>query len=502
MNVNDHMTSFHPLPTNAMSWISWCYHIPFLMLLSVLLFSCSEAPQPKNVVVILIDDLGWIDTGIDGSTFYETPAIDQLANEGVRFTQFYAASGVCSPTRASLMTGKSPARLQITNWIGGEQRGMLNQAEYQRSLPLEEVTIGEVFRDAGFSTGYIGKWHLGQEGFMPENQGFDYTHAVNYAGQPGSFFPPYVNPNFAISNVPDLEDDPEDAYLTDRLTDAAIEFLESQKDSSFFLVLSHYAVHTPIQSPPELTAYYEAKLGEEGAESEFIPEGSYGTTRVTQNHPAYAGMIASVDESVRRITTALDSLGLAENTVIVFTSDNGGLSTLSRDRRWAPTANLPLRAGKGFLYEGGIRIPFILRDPSGPHGMIIETPGITNDLLPTLVGVTELYSPLDTDGADLSVLLAGDPLTDRDLHWHFPHYHGSGNRPSGAIRSGGYKLIEWFEDGRVELYNLTDDPGELVDLSEALPDKAEELTQALHSWRESSGANMPSPNPEYEPPTE
>ena len=464
------------------------------------LAGCTAATPPKNVVVILVDDLGWIDTGAYGSTFYETPAIDQLASDGMRFTQFYAASGVCSPTRASLMTGKHPARLQITNWIGGEQAGPLLQAEYRRALPLEEVTLGEAFRDAGYTTGYIGKWHLGQEGFMPKDQGFAFTRAVNHAGQPGSFFAPYENPNFAISNVPDLDGDPEGTYLTDRLTDFAVEFMENAQDDPFFLYLSLYNVHTPLQAKPEHVEYFQDRIPEADSLPAFQAEGTLGTTRQRQDHAVYAGMIRSVDESVQRIRFALDSLGVADNTVIVFTSDNGGLSTLQGDRRWAPTSNLPLRAGKGFLYEGGTRIPFIVYDPSGEASALIDLPGTTEDLLPTLHGLAGLPVPPGLDGIDLSPVTRGMDLSDRALYWHFPHYHGSGNRPSGAIRYGDYKLIEWLEDGATELYNLRDDVAESSNLASDQPGKAAELLALLHAWRDTVGAQMPTPNPDYQAP--
>ncbi len=469
----------------------------YISLLCVVLLSCAEPQHKRNVIVILVDDLGWKDTSVYGSTYYETPAIDRLATEGVRFTQFYAASGVCSPTRASLMTGKHPARLHITNWIGGEQKGQLIQSDYLRALPLEELTIGEAFLEAGYTTGYIGKWHLGTEGFMPEDQGFQYTSAVNYAGQPGSYFPPYANAAFPASNVPDLDEDPESAYLTDRLTDHAIEFIGNQLDTPFFLYLSHYAVHTPLESKPVLSAHFESRRQAADGDQDFLPEGTYGTTRQHQDYAVYAGMIASVDESVGRIMAALDSLDLARHTVVVFTSDNGGLSTLQGGRRWAPTSNSPLRAGKGFLYEGGIRIPFIVYDPSGPQGRLTNTPGTTNDLFPTLLSLAGLPPRPDLDGMDLSGTFENDPATTRALHWHFPHYHGSGNRPSGAIRMGDHKLLEWFEDGRTELYNLAEDPGETTDLSAQMPGQTATLLQALHDWRASVAARMPRPNPDY-----
>ncbi len=478
-----------------------------LFFASFLVVGCTaEAPTPRpNVVVILIDDLGWIDTGVYGSAFYETPHIDRLAAEGVRFTQFYTASSVCSPTRASLMTGKHPARLHLTNWIGGEQKGPLLQAEYIRQLPLEEVTLGETFQHAGYATGYIGKWHLGRESFMPEDQGFGFVKAVNGAGQPSSYFSPYQNANRPLTDVPDLDGDPEGTYLTDRLTDIAIDFLEAYRDSTFFLVLSHYAVHTPLQSKDSLTQKYEAKaeqLSPRDAPS-FLPEGTLGVTRQRQDHAAYAGMIESTDESVGRVLDTLEALGVDDNTIVVFVSDNGGLSTLSNDRAWAPTSNRPLRAGKGLLYEGGIRVPLIIKGPGlAGASRLSHTPTMTTDLYPTLLAMAGLPQQPDQhrDGVNLATLLTGEKDLSRDtLYWHFPHYHGSGNRPTGAIRVGAFKLIEWFEDGRVELYNLDEDLSEANDLAAVMPEKAEELRKALHAWRLSVDAHMPTPNPEWEP---
>ena len=477
-----------------------------ILALATLLAGClGDAPEtPPNVVVLLIDDLGWIDTGIYGSTFYETPSIDRLAAEGVRFTQFYTASSVCSPTRASLMTGKHPARLHLTNWIGGEQKGPLLQAEYIRQLPLEEATFGEAFREAGYATGYIGKWHLGKEGFMPDDQGFTFTRTVNFAGQPGSYFPPYENPNFALTNVPGLDDDPDAAYLTDRLTDVAVEFLEMHRDSTFLLVLSHYAVHTPLQSKDTLTHKYETKAEALPPTDEpaFVPEDTLGLTKQRQDHAVYAGMIESTDESVGRVLDTLDALGLADNTIVVFVSDNGGLSTLSRNRAWAPTSNRPLRAGKGLLYEGGIRVPFIIKAPGVTQpGGLAHTPATSTDLYPTLLALAGLPLQPDQhrDGISLTPLLTGSDTLARDtLYWHFPHYHGSGNRPTGAIRAGAFKLIEWFEDDRAELFNLDDDLGETTDLAATMPDKAAELRNALHAWRETVDARMPTPNPDWE----
>lgn len=458
--------------------------------------------RPPNIVVFLIDDLGWTDTGVYGSTFYETPNIDRLAAEGARFTQFYTASPVCSPTRASIMTGKHPARLNITNWIGGEQSGPLLQAEYERQLPLREVTIGEAFKEAGYATGYIGKWHLGAEGYLPDAQGFDTIIAVNHAGQPGSYFYPYVNDRWPITNVPGLEDGTEGEYLTDRLTDEALEFLDRQGAEPFLLVFSHYAVHTPLEAKSALTAKYTTRAAALPATdaAPMLPEGERAITKQRQDHPVYAGMVQSTDESVGRVLEKLDALDLTSRTAVVFVSDNGGLSTLPPGRTHMPTSNLPLRAGKGWLYEGGIRAPLIIRWPGAVDGGgIIEQPVTSMDLYPTLLEIAGLSrrSEQHQDGWSLVPLLRGTGTLDRDaLYWHFPHYHGSGNVPSGAIRLGDYKLIEWFEDGSIELYDLRSDVGETSDLAAEMPEKVEQMRNLLDDWRQRVDARMPRANPD------
>lgn len=476
----------------------------FTALLTLYMWGCNRSTAERpNILFFLIDDLGWTDTGVYGSTFYETPNIDRLAAAGARFTQFYSASPVCSPTRASIMTGKDPARLHITNWIGGDQAGMLLQAEYSRELSLEEITLGDAFKDAGYATGYIGKWHLGAEGYLPPSQGFDFSFAVNHAGQPGSYFYPYENANWPVTNVPDLEDGGPGDYLTDQLTDAALEFIVTHHDTPFFLIFSHYAVHTPLQSKVELTAKYDSKaqnLPAAGSPA-FLQEGA-SVTKVRHDHAVYAGMIESADHSVGRVLAVLDSLEIADHTVIVFVSDNGGLSTLPRSRS-IPTSNLPLRAGKGWLYEGGVRVPLIVKWPGAvAGGGVIDAPAITMDIYPTLLEIAGLPPRPDQHRDGLSLvpaLLGTGELDRRPLFFHFPHYHGSGNRPSGAVRIGDYKLIEWFEDGRIELYDLSTDIGESQDLAVERPEVAGELHDTLLKWRRSIGARMPTPNPDWQP---
>ncbi|MFH1762978.1 MAG: sulfatase [Gemmatimonadota bacterium] len=462
-----------------------------------------EASKPPNFVFFLIDDLGWKDLGAFGSTFHLTPNIDHLAASGMRFTEAYAASPVCSPTRASILTGRHPARLDITDWIGGSQRGDLLPAEYVDHLPPEEVTLAEVLRAEGYSTGYFGKWHLGNAPHLPEGQGFDLNVGGTGAGQPASYFFPYNAPEGRdpFWDVPGLEDGGEGEYLTDRLTDEALAFLDQHRDQPFLLYLSHFAVHTPIQSKEALVERYAARRDSlarpAGPLSEY--EHERAMTRLVQDDPAYAGMVQSVDESVGRVLNRLDDLGLTEDTVVLFMSDNGGLSTLAGERT-GPTANAPLRAGKGWLYEGGIRVPMIIRWPGRVEaGVECPVPVQSTDFFPTMLEMAGAAAvaagPLD--GSSLVPLLTGSGDLRRDaIFWHFPHYHGSGNRPSGAIRMGRWKLLEWFEDGAVELYDLEADPGEHEDRAGVEPVRVRELLGRLQAWRRDVGANMPREDPE------
>ncbi len=468
---------------------------------AVMMPSCRPGLQRPNFVFFLIDDLGWIDTGVYGSSFHETPNIDALAASGMRFTDAYAASPVCSPTRASIMTGQHPARLHITDWIGGSQRGMLLPAEYEHQLPLEAVTLAEVLGQAGYVSAFIGKWHLGDEPYLPEQQGFAINIGGHGAGQPASYFYPYrgAEGGSARWDVPGLDGGSEGEYLTDRLTDEALRFLEDRASGPFLLYLSHYAVHTPIQAKEDLIDRYRTKLvsrpPHEGPVT--IEEHGWAFAHQVQDNPAYAGMIHSVDESVGRILHKLEELGIEHNTIVIFMSDNGGLSTLATSGN-APTANVPLRAGKGWLYEGGIRAPLMFRWPGVVDpGSVCFEPVMSTDFFPTMLEMAGLAQrpDLHLDGRSLIPLLTRTSVLQRDeLYWHFPHYHGSGNRPSGAIRAGNYKLIEWFEDDAVELYDLKGDLGEATDLAERMPELAAELRARLGAWREAVGANMPRPD--------
>ena len=449
-------------------------------LLTVSLFASgsrvsAEETKP-NVLIFFIDDLGWTDLGVNGSSFYETPNIDALAASGVNFMHSYAANPVCSPTRAAMMSGKAPQRVGITQWIpSGSKIG----------LPLSEVTIGEAFLESGYRTGYVGKWHLGKEDkFQPQHQGFEYTKAVNRAGQPASFFYPFGKRKGG-SSVPDLEDYKKGDYLTDALTDKALEFIDQPSDKPFFLCLAHYAVHTPIEAPKDLVKKYEAKKRETfGKEKPKMKEEKYNTlSRVEQGDPKYAAMVEDLDNNIGRVMEHLKEKGMLENTVVLFTSDNGGLA--HRKRQVAPTSNAPLRSGKAFNYEGGIRIPTIISWPKTIAPGSSDAHIITMDMYPTLLDLAGL--PLKPeqhlDGISLKPVLNGEAGDeDRVLAWTYPHEHGNGHKPSDAIQTKDWKLIRFEGDEPEELYNLSEDLGEQTNLAKDNPEKVQELEKLLDKW--------------------
>lgn len=454
-------------------------------------------PAPPNFLFILVDDLGWTELGCYRSRLAETPNLDRLADSSFRFTDAYASCPVCSPTRASIMTGKYPARLGITDWIPGsnpQDRKLLGPQD-RHQLPLEEKTIAEALGEHGYKTFFAGKWHLGSEGFFPEDQGFDVNLGGHHVGQPpGGYYSPYDNPK--------LEDGPEGEYLPDRLTDETISFIEASKDSPFLAFLSFYTVHTPIQASRRHIEKYEKKVeGMEFGEPEYLPEHD-GSTKQVQDNPEFASMVEAMDENVGRLLDKLEELELDDNTVVVFTSDNGGLSTLFPGRE-APTSNLPLRAGKGWCYEGGIRVPLIVRIPGmETRAGEISVPVTSTDFYPTILDLAGL--PLDPeqhqDGVNLVPLLKGEGSPEREaLFWHYPHYHGSAWTPGAAVRAGDWKLIEFYEKEKIELYDLSRDLGEENDLAEAEPEKASELLRLLRRWQSSVEAEMPVPNPDFRP---
>jgi arylsulfatase A-like enzyme len=438
-----------------------------------------------------MDDLGWRDLGVMGSQYYETPHIDALAAEGMLFTNAYANAPNCAPSRASLLTGLYTPRHEIYT-VNSAARG---DARYRRLIPVANrvtldtafTTMAERLRSLGYATGHVGKWHLGGEGSLPSDHGFDWAVAGDSRGSPAGYFSPYRSDGHEIPDIGSSGTAGE--YLTDRLTEEAVQFIRDNAGRPFFLYLSHYAVHTPHRAKPDLVQRYRAKNGDGG-----------------QSDPTYAAMIHSVDESVGRIVGILEELGLADRTVVVFTSDNGGYGPV--------TSMAPLRGSKGMLYEGGIRVPLVVRWPGViSPGSRSEYPVLATDLLPTVLDMAGL-SPSDfieTDGLSLiPVLLQQDTLPTRPLYWHFPAYleayHGMVGpwriTPASAVRLGNYKLIMFFEDARVELYDLDRDIGERQDLSSTVPRKRAELEGLLRHWWGEVGAWIPSePNPTFDPTT-
>lgn len=448
-----------------------------LALLAVVGVGCT--PTPPNVVLIYVDDLGWRDVGFMGSTFYETPHIDRLAAEGTLFTQAYANAPNCAPSRASLMTGLYTPRHGIYT-VGSPARGeaalrQLIPPPNLTALDTSFVTMAEVLRGAGYATAHLGKWHLGGDGSLPQDHGFDVNVAGDERGQPPGYFFPYQRGNNAL---PHLTDGEAGEYLTDRLTDEALAFLDAHTDGPFFLNLSHYAVHTPLQAPEALIEKYQQKPG--------TPE---------HHHAVYAAMIESVDQSVGRLLQRLADLGLADNTLVIFTSDNGGYGPA--------TSMAPLRGAKGMLYEGGLRVPFAARWPKAIAAARTEaTPILGIDLLPTLADLAGASLPRAVDGVSLADLLTdGTALPARPLYWHFPAYLQAyadqdtpwRTTPAGAIRVDNWKLVEFFEDGDVGLYNLDEDPGETLNLAATWPDRTRAMKRQLAAWRAETNAAMPTP---------
>lgn len=452
-----------------------------------------SADDRPNFVFILVDDLGYMDIGANNpDTFYETPNVDRLAREGVRFTQGYAANPVCSPTRYSIMTGKSPSRVDATNYFSGKRSARFRPAPLFNRMPLTEVTLAERLKEHGYRTAFLGKWHLGpSEEFWPEHQGFEVNVGGHVRGLPKSYFSPYSNPR--------LEDGPRGEHLTKRLTDEALQLLESHQDEPFLLYLAFYTVHTPLQAPRELIQKYQQKAQSLPEQPEFAdeeqvwPDAQERRVRIVQRHATYAAMVETMDTSVGRILDKLAELNIDDETVVCFFSDNGGLSTAEG----SPTSNLPLRGGKGWLYEGGIREPMIIKWPQGGQRDVVRgEPVISTDFYPTLMEIAGVELPGDQhlDGQSLVPLLTGGHLERRPLFWHYPHYSNQGGFPGGAIRLGDHKLIERYEDGRVHLYNLQDDISEQNDIAAEHPELVQQLRRRLHDWYEDVDAKFLQPH--------
>ena len=473
-------------------------------------WGCAQPAQPiaaqkgaarPNIVFILADDLGYKDLGCYGSTFYDTPNLDKLAGQGVLFTDAYAACPVCSPTRASLLTGQYPQRTGITDYLGAIQpdrwqkvrNTKLLPAPYTEQLALDKVTMAEMLKAQGYATGFFGKWHLGPEGYYPEDQGFDVNKGGWNAGAPaqggGRYFSPYNNPR--------LTDGPPGEHLPDRLSTETCKFMEENRAQPFFAYLSFYSVHTPIMARADLEAKYQKRAQERGLVTKVGKEGDI-PVRLSQDNPTFAGMVDAMDEAVGKVLSQLKELGLEENTIVVFTSDNGGLSTGGA----LITSNAPLRAGKGWMYEGGIREPLIIRWPGvTTAGTVSKVPVNSPDFYTTFMEAAGAQAPADQplDGIDLKPILQGQAAPPRALFWEYPHYHNQGGTPAAAVRAGNWKLIHWFENDKFELYDLANDSNETNDLAAREPARVTAMSAQIESWQKQVGAKNPTPNPSYNP---
>ena len=440
-----------------------------------------------NFLFVLVDDMGWSDLGVYGADLHETPRIDAFAETAMRFTNAYAASPVCSPTRASIMTGKYPAKLRMTIWREAAKNPPLNRQLIPPltldSLPHEEITLAEVLHQAGYVTAHVGKWHLGTAEYYPQTQGFDYNIGGTLWGAPQTFFYPYSGsrPFAGLRYVPHLEGGKEGEYLTDRLAAEAIRILREERAKPFFLHLAFHTVHTPIEGKPKIHERYRAKIRE----------------GMSHRNPHLAAMVHSLDENFGRVLDALDELGVADDTVVILTSDNGGF--VNKYDGMQVTDNSPLRSGKGSLYEGGIRVPAIIRWPGVvAPGSVADTPIISVDYYRTILSIAGLEGDKDynrtVDGIDLAPILRGSGAeTDRAaIFFHYPHYYAT-TSPVSAVRAGDWKLLRYYEDASVELYNLVDDISEQRNLASERPDMAAALLKRLEAWWERVGAQHPSP---------
>jgi arylsulfatase A-like enzyme len=455
----------------------------------IFLISLSISAKPKNFVFILVDDLGINDMSVEGSTFHETPNIDKLANSSMRFTRGYSSCQVCSPSRASIMLGTAPARNGITDWIGAATGTRWNRndrilpSKNIHALPAKDITIAEAMKEAGYKTFFCGKWHLGGDGSYPEDHGFDINIGGHHRGSPpGGFFSPYKNPK--------MKDGPVGESLTLRIGQETAKFIEDHKDQKFFAYMAFYAVHAPIQTTKELKAKYTAKAKKMGlVDKRFIFDRTRAVRQV-QDNPVYAGMMETLDDAVGLVLKKLDDLGLAEDTVVIYTGDNGGVS--SGDA--FATSCLPLRGGKGRQWEGGIRAPYYIKVPGMTKDKSFCGTGATGtDFYPTILELAgiPLKPEQHKDGVSLVPLLKGGTIAKRDLFWHYPHYGNQGGEPSAIIMSGDKKLIHYFEDGRNELYDIKADVGEQSDIIKSNPELAKQMKKKLDEWLKETGAIIP-----------
>ncbi|MBT33264.1 MAG: sulfatase [Thalassobius sp.] len=476
-----------------------------LIILVVITYSCKDKDESveqlrkPNVLFILVDDLGLHDLSVTGSNFYETPNVDKIANSGFRFTQAYAGSRVCSPSRASIMLGKATARHGITDWIGaasGEEWRTYNRhdkllpADYNHALPAQDITIAEAMKEAGYTTFFAGKWHLGSEGSSPEDHGFDINKGGFDKGSPmGGYFSPFNNPK--------LENHENGENLSLRLANETASFLEQHKDTSFFAFLSFYAVHGPIQTTQQKWDKYKQKAETQGIKDHGYEMEKVLPIRTVQDNPVYGGLVETMDEAVGIVTSKLEELGLTENTIVIFTSDNGGVA--SGDNY--STSNLPQRGGKGYQWEGGIREPYFIKVPWLKAEIYdINTPVTGMDLFPTILDLAgiPLLPDQHMDGVSLLPLMDGKEIAERTLYWHYPHYGNQGGEPSSIIREGDWKLIHYWEDDRNELYNLANDVSEQEDLATQNGERVHTMETKLFKWLEEVNAQFPIPDKEYD----
>jgi len=444
--------------------------------------------QGKSYVLILVDDLGYMDIGAyNPKCFYETPNIDRLAQSGLKFTDGYAANPVCSPTRFGIQTGRYPTRKDATNFFTGRRGGKFACAPLHDRLDHDETTIAEALKEQGYATFFAGKWHLGPtEEFWPKKHGYDVNAGGFKAGGPyggKKYFSPYGNPR--------LRDGPDGEHLPDRLATDTCKFMETNKGNPFFAMLSFYSVHTPLIGRPDLVTKYKKKAakinGQEFGDEEQIFGKKQRKVRILQKHAVYAAMVEAMDHAVGKVMKKVIDLGLEDEVVICFTSDNGGLST----SEGSPTSNLPLRGGKGWIYEGGIREPFIVKWPGVTRaGSNSAVPVMSTDFFPTFVKAAGGEIKETVDGVDLLPFLKGGKLKREALYWHYPHYSNQGGFPSGAIRMGDWKLVERYEDGRVHLYNLKEDIGEKNDVQKGNEERVHAMRSKLHAWYKETDAKF------------
>ncbi|PZX55489.1 arylsulfatase A-like enzyme [Algoriphagus ratkowskyi] len=473
-------------------------YIPIAGLLLCGFQSFAQSPEQPNIVFILVDDLGYHDLSVTGSAFYETPYINALASQSYQFSQGYSASPVCSPARASIMTGVTPAIHNITDWIGAPEgeawrkygrHTKLLPPTYDHALDPSYVTLPEALKGAGYETFFAGKWHLGGEGSYPEDHGFDTNRGGYSSGSPiGGYFAPYDNPK--------MEQGPDGENLSMRLANETAKFIEGKHEKPFFAMLSFYAVHGPIQTTEEKWRKYRTKAIENGLADHGYSMERRLPIRQVQDNPIYAGLVESMDDAVGVVLEALRKQGMDENTIVVFTSDHGGVA--SGDN--FSTSNLPLRGGKGYQWEGGLRVPYFIKVPGQKEMITLTTPASGIDFYPTLLELAgvAIGENVPMEGVSLAPAMDGKEMADRALYWHYPHYGNQGGDPSSIIREGDWKLIYYWEDKVVELYDLGRDPGEQKNLASENRDEVKRLSGKLMQWLDETNANRPIADPDYD----